>query len=102
MGLRIELIEKYVESDENDALERLGLPTRKRYSTRRINVHFDDIERIIETPGDGEECKIRLYGGEEILIRENYDDMSQFITSLEHMKRDDDYDEEDLVKAEIV
>ena len=54
------------------------------------------------TPGDGEECKIRLYGGEEILIRENYDDMSQFITSLEHMKRDDDYDEEDLIKAEIV
>lgn len=96
MGLRIELIEKYVESaNEDDTLERLGLPVRRRYCTRRVNVHFDDIERVIETPGNDEECKVRLYGGEELLIRESYDDMSHFVTSLEHMKNDDDYDDDE-------
>ena len=96
MGFRIELIEKYVESaNEDDALERLGLPVKRRYCTRRVNVHFDDIERLIEIPGNDDECKVRLYGGEEILIRESYDDMSQFITSLEHLKNEDDYDDDE-------
>jgi ribosomal protein L20A (L18A) len=94
MGIRIELIEKYLESvNEDDALERLGLPIKKRYRTRRVNVHFDDIERIIETPADTEECKVRLYSGEELLIRESYDDMSTFITSLEHLSEDEDEEE---------
>ncbi len=93
MGLRIELVEKYVESgQEDDTLERLGLPVRRKYCTRRVNVHFDDIERIIEIPESELECKVRLYGGEELLIRESYDDMSNFITSLEHLTEDDDED----------
>ena len=96
MGLRIELVEKYVESgqDGDDTLERLGLPVKRRYSVRRVNVHFDDIERIIELPGNDEECKVRLYGGEELLIRECYDDMSTFITSLEHLKNEEDESDE--------
>lgn len=95
MGFRIELIEKYLESvNEDDALERLGLPVRRRYCTRRVNVHFDDIERIIEIPESTFECKVRLYSGEELLIKEGYDDMSQFITSLESIK-EDDYDDEE-------
>ena len=96
MGLRIELVEKYVESvQEDDALERLGLAVKRRYNVRRVNVHSEDIERIIEIPGNDDECKVRLYGGEELLIRECYDDMSHFITSLEHLSEDfDDEDEE--------
>lgn len=95
MGFRIELIEKYIEADhEDDTLEKLGLAVRRKYAVRRVNVHFDDIERIIEIPGNDEECKIRLYGGEELLIREGYDDMSIFITSLENLKEDEDESEE--------
>lgn len=91
MGLRIELVEKYVESgQEDDTLERLGLPVKRSYCTRRVNVHFDDIERIIEMPENLLECKVRLYSGEELLIRESYDDMSTFITSLEHLSEDED------------
>lgn len=94
MGFRIELVEKYVESgQEDDTLERLGLPVRRKYCTRRVNVHFDDIERIIEIPESSLECKVRLYSGEELLIRESYDDMSQFITSLENISEDDDDEE---------
>lgn len=97
MGLRIELVEKYVESGhEDDALERLGLTVKRKYAVRRVNVHFDDIERIIEIPGSDDECRVRLYGGEELLIRECYDDMSHFITSLEHLNEGlDDEDEDD-------
>jgi hypothetical protein len=94
MGYRIELIEKYLEADhEDDTLEKLGLSVRRKYKVRRVNVHFDDIERIIEIPGNDDECKVRLYSGEELLIREGYDDMSIFITSLENLKDDDDDDE---------
>ena len=94
MGFRIELIEKYLEADkEDDTLEKLGLAVRRKYRVRRVNVHFDDIERIIEIPGSDDECKIRFYSGEELLIREGYDDMSTFITSLENLK-EDEYDEE--------
>jgi hypothetical protein len=96
MGLRIELVEKYVESgQEDDTLERLGLSVKRRYNVRRVNVHFEDIERIIEIPGNDEECKVRLYGGEELLIRECYDDMSNFITSLEHLNEDYEDDDEE-------
>jgi len=95
MGFRIELIEKYIEADqEDDTLEKLGLSVRRKYKVRRVNVHFDDIERIIEIPGTDEECKIRLYSGDELIIREGYDDMSIFITSLESLKEDDDESEE--------
>jgi hypothetical protein len=95
MGFRIELIEKYIESDqEDDTLEKLGLSVRRKYKIRRVNVHFDDIERIIEIPGSEDECKIRLYSGDELIIREGYDDMSIFITSLESLKENDDEGEE--------
>lgn len=95
MGFRIELVEKYVKSgQEDDTMERLGLPVKRNYCTRRVNVHFDDIERIIEMPENLVECKIRLYSGEELLIRESYDDMSTFITSLEHLSEYEDDDEE--------
>lgn len=95
MGFRIELIEKYLETDqEDDALEKLGLSVRRKYRVRRVNVHFDDIERIIEIPGKDDECKVRLYSGEELLIRESYDDMSLFITSLENAKDYEDESEE--------
>lgn len=91
MGFRIELVEKYAETaTEDDALERLGLSIERKYSTRRVNIHFDDIERVVEIPGSSFECKVRLYGGEELLIKENYDDMSQFVTSLENFNDEDD------------
>jgi len=97
MGLRIELVEKYLESgqDGDDTLERLGLPVKRKYAVRRVNVHFEDIERIIEIPGNDDECKVRLYGGEELLIRECYDDMSQFITTLEHFSEDEEYEDDE-------
>lgn len=97
MGLRIELVEKYLESgqDGDDTLERLGLPVKRKYAVRRVNVHFEDIERIIEIPGNDDECRVRLYGGEELLIRECYDDMSQFITTLEHFSEDEEYEDDE-------
>lgn len=92
MSVRLEFYEKYAHSDQLDHeyLESLGVHVQKKYKYRRISVYFNDIERIIEIPGNDEECVIRLYSGEQLTIRENFDILCIYINDLEQCMWEDD------------
>ena len=95
MGIRLEFYERYAHSDQPDQeyLESLGVRVEKKYQYRRISVYFNDIERIIEIPENETECIIRLYSGEQITVRENFDILCICINDLENALWEEDIDE---------
>ena len=74
----IEVYERYVYNNaEIEYLEDLGLPANKQkeYRYRRTNPRIVDIERLKEIPGNDRECVVRFYGGEEITVLANFDEL---------------------------
>ena len=75
--IRIEVKERFVANlSELEYLEDLGISTKEKqivYKYRRTNPRLEDIERVLEIPGNDKECVLRLYSGEEIYILENFD-----------------------------
>ena len=95
--VRIEVTEKYpVQSKANSKydrqwwLENVGkLPPdeaeNQSYDYRRTYLILDTIERPIEIPGKKGECILRLYSGEDIIIKENYDEFCIRLDDLEDL-----------------
>ena len=52
------------------------------YAYRRTNPKIDDIERIIEIPGNEKECKIKFYAGYSITVLSNFDDLCILFNDL--------------------
>jgi hypothetical protein len=77
----IELMERYISNrDHLDYLETVGLKEKEiqkqiEYKYRRTNPRIDDIERLIEIPGNKKECKVRFYSGQTITVKGGYDDL---------------------------
>lgn len=78
--LWIELYERYaangqysVEWWEENMPESAKMPTTYQY--RRISRRLEDIEQIAEIEGNNEECIIRFYSGEQIVVKDNFDDL---------------------------
>lgn len=85
--LRLELFEKYFAEGEYSQewwLENMpeGTTPPSSHSYRRTSVAFEDIERITEIPGNEEECIVRFYSTEEMIIKENFDTFCIFFNDL--------------------
>jgi hypothetical protein len=88
---RIELYEKYIANQEQlEYFEELGIDTEKNtnYQYRRTYALFNEIERPIEIVGNKEECIIRFWSGEEIIIKESYDDFVVLMDDIRAGKYD--------------
>lgn len=86
-ALRIELIERYLSNeDQLEYLEDLGIDIEKNkeYRYRRTYILFDQIDRAIEIPDNKEECILRLWTGEDIVIKESYDDLCILLDDIEN------------------
>lgn len=73
---RIEIYERYLLDDKGEEYwENLGIaPPDAEYSYRRTMPFVDQIERPIEIVGNKKECIIRFWGGQDVTIKESYDD----------------------------
>ncbi len=84
--IRLELIEKYIDNEEEiDYLLDMGITPKKNsivYNYRRTSVSFEDIERIIEIPGNKQECIVRFYNMQEMTIKENFDTFCIYFNDL--------------------
>ena len=60
------------------------------YSYRRTNVLFDTIERIIEMEGNDKECIVRFYGGEEMVVLANFDELCISFNDWENSNFEED------------
>ena len=78
MALWLELYERYISNETQlEELENLGIPTGKHieYKYRRISRKLEDIEQISEIEGNKDECVIRFYSGESIVVKDSFDDI---------------------------
>jgi hypothetical protein len=90
-GERIELHERYLVNGERiEELKEKYEYTHKDaikyavYKYRRTNPRIDEIERIIEIPGNKKECRVKFFVGYSITVRENYDDLCIRLNDLEN------------------
>ena len=93
--ITLEVKERFIANpDELEQLETLGLDPKKQivYKYRRTNPRIDDIERIIEIPGNEKECKMRFYGGHTITVLENFDELCIKFNDLCNGINEDDYE----------
>lgn len=84
---RIELMERYIANpNEVEYLNDLGINTNKliQYRYRRINPRIDEIDRIIEIPGNNQECQVKFYHGEIITVKACFDDLCILFNDLEN------------------
>lgn len=110
--VRIEVTEKYPVQPKSNSkydrqwwLENVGkLPPdeaeSQSYDYRRTYLILDTIERPIEIPGKKGECILRLYSGEDIIIKENYDEFCIRLDDLEMLLEEieDEYIKESIAK----
>lgn len=83
---RIEVYEKYIVSQEKNEeyWESLGIkPPASEYGYRRTLILLDQIERPIEIPGNKNECVLRFWGGDDIVIKCSYDDFCIQLNDIE-------------------
>lgn len=84
---RIELMERYLANGaEVERLENLGVPVEKhlKIGYRRTNPRLEDIDRVIEIPGNIDECVVLFYSGEEMTVLKSYDDLCIDLNDLEN------------------
>lgn len=93
--LRVELLERYCKEGEysrewweNNMPKGTSIPLA--YSYRRTNVLFDTIERIIEIEGNTKECIVRFYGGEDMVVLANFDELCIAFNDWENSNMEDD------------
>lgn len=97
-GERIELQERYlINRDKIDELQDKHGFSRKKamqyaeYEYRRTNPRIDEIERIIEIPGNKKECKVKFFIGYSITVRSNYDDLCIKLNDFENGQQEVHY-----------
>lgn len=99
---RIEVYEKYTlpgqytEEQWNDFMGLKGSPPSSGYGYRRTMPLIEQIERVIEIPGNRKECILRFWSGEDMTIRDNYDEFCIKLMDLEEEIELARYGEEDL------
>jgi hypothetical protein len=87
MSQRIELYEKYISNPKKIAYyDGLGVPNEKliEYKYRRINPRIDEIDRIIEIPGNDKECEVLFYSREKVVVLANFDELCILFNDLEN------------------
>ena len=102
---RIEVYEKYeVESPDGHDTEywREILPAgstipEPEYSYRRTMILVDTIDRPIEIEGNKRELILRMYGGEDLTIKANYDQFCIALNDIEEEMFIEEEEEEELV-----
>lgn len=104
---RIEVYEKYTlpgqytEEQWNDFMGLKGSPPSSGYGYRRTMPLIDQIERVIEIPGNSKECILRFWSDEEMTIRANYDEFCIRLMDLEEEIELARYGEEDLPQQSL-
>lgn len=94
--MRIEVYEKYSVGDAYDAewwrenMPAGSIPPEEKHSFRRTMLELELIERPIEIPGNKKEMILRMWTGEDITIKENYDDFCTMLHDMEEMEDEDD------------
>jgi hypothetical protein len=88
MPTRLELYEKYLtEGLYTEDWWRENMPPGTKpptsYGYRRTMPCLQEIDRPIEIPGNLDECIVRFWTGEEIIIRSNYDDFCIYLHDVE-------------------
>jgi len=89
--VRIEIYEKYISNeDEIEYLNEIGIDTSKQtvYGYRRTMPFLEEIDRPIEIPDNKDECIVRFWTGEEVIIKANYDEFCIFLHDVENMEDD--------------
>lgn len=88
MSCRIELYEKYLAEGEysrdwwRDNMPE-GTEPPLTYGYRRTMPFLEEIDRPIEIPNNKDECIVRFWTGEEIIIKANYDEFCIFLHDVE-------------------
>lgn len=101
--MRIEVREKYpidgdIDPDYEETLRNLKIaPPDRKWGYRRTMILVDQIERPVEIPGNKKECLIYLWSGDELTIRENYDDFCLKLHDIEEQM----LVEQELLRYEI-
>ena len=98
MPLRIEFYEKYPLGGKGDEYWVDILPAgaklpESEYGYRRTMPLIETIERPIEIPNNKKECIIRFWGGDDMVILKNYDDLCLQLHDIE---------EQMLIESEII
>lgn len=95
--MRIEVYEKYETYDQSEPdWEMMGIPRPKnqsQYSYRRTYLDAGIIDRPIEIPGNKREFVLRLFSGDDIIVKGDYD---QFCIQL------DDIEEQMMIEDELL
>lgn len=85
--MRLEVIERFLVNNDEDYLINVYGSIEKapssEYSYRRTFILVEQIERPIEIPKNKTELIIRMWSGEDIIIRDNYDDFCILLNDLE-------------------
>ena len=55
---------------------------------RRTHILFKEIERPIEIKGNKKQCILRLWSGEELVVKYNYDDLCIKLCDIENEMED--------------
>ena len=86
METRIELLERYIANPEQvEQMMDLGCTKYLiEYRYRRTNPRIDDIDRIVEIPGNPEECQVLFYSGETVVCKANFDELCIIFNDLEN------------------
>ena len=75
----IEVYERYIANQNDMDWWEENMPAKSKfkptYNYRRTNPRIVDIERLKEIPGNDRECVVRFYGGEEITVLANFDEL---------------------------
>lgn len=81
--MRIEVYEKYIldGSKDEDYWKNLGVEPECGY--RRTLIFVEQIERPIEIPENKNECIIRFWGGDDIVVKCPYDDFCIQLNDVE-------------------
>lgn len=92
MIFRLELYERYIEGEELAKMEwwednmPAGSAYKPTYKYRRTSPRIDDIRRIIEIPGNKQECIVEFYDGQEMVVKGNYDDLQIQFNDMENSR----------------
>lgn len=95
--MRIEVYEKYETYDQSEPdWDRMGVTrprSQPKYSYRRTYLDAGIIDRPIEIPGNKKEFVLRLFSGDDIIVKGDYD---QFCIQL------DDIEERMMIEDELL
>lgn len=92
MVKRIELYERYI-SNADQVEQMIDLGCTKyliEHKYRRTNPRMDEVERIIEIPGNIFECEVLFYSGEIITVKAQFDELCILFNDLENNNIEDD------------